>query len=82
MAPSTQQEPPRRDASSTVRVDVPGEWRHDPEPLRRVVQREPDHQERRQRDLVAGGGLTDRETFGEVVQSDADGDQQREPPGR
>src|SRR5256885_2836087 len=43
----------------------------DPEPLGGVVQPEPDHQQQRERDLVALRGLPDREALREVVQADA-----------
>ena len=69
-----------------VGVRLARERRDDAESLRRVVQREADHEQRRQRDLVAHGGLADREPLGEVVQADPDRDQQRQPargrPGR
>ena len=54
------------------------EGRADAEALGRVVQAEPDDQDRGQRDLAARRGLTDREPLGEVVQPDPDGDQQRQ----
>ena len=70
-----QQESPTRQDPLTVRIGLTGERRDDAEALRRVVQRKADHQKCRQRDLVRRGGLTDRQTFGEVVQADADRDE-------
>ena len=58
---------------------VPGERRADPEALRRVVKREADDEDDGEADLVARGGLADREAFGEVVQPDARGDEHGEP---
>src|SRR6184192_2525091 len=54
----------------------------DPEALGRVVQREPDYQHESQPKLPARGRLADRETLGEVVETDAERDEKREPLGR
>jgi len=62
-------------ASSTS----PASGANDSEPLGGVVQREADHQQGREGNLIAGRRLADRETLGEVVQPDACRDQQREP---
>ena len=50
----------------------------DGEPLGRVVDREPDHEQGAERECAGGVGGADREPLAEVVEADPDGDEQRE----
>jgi hypothetical protein len=59
-----------------------GQRRDDPESLCRVVQGEADHEHAGERELARGRRLTDGESFGEVVQADSDGDEERQPARR
>src|SRR5450759_178493 len=57
-------------------VGVGGQGGDNAEPFGGVVQAESDHEQGGQGNLARCGGLADRETLGEVVQPDADRDQQ------
>jgi len=77
-----QQKPPTGAARHSVDVLVCSERGDDAEAFGGVVQGEADDQHSRQGDLTARRGLPDRQSLGEVVQPDPDGDQQGELLGR
>ena len=68
-------QPPERGAR-------PRERRDDRQPLGRVVDREPDHEERAERERAGGVGGADRHALAEVVQPDPGGDERRRRPAR
>jgi hypothetical protein len=76
-----QQKAPARPTHAAVVVDVTCKGSYDAETLNGVVRPEADDQQKSQCQLPAGGRLTDGQTLGEVVQTDTDRNQQREPAG-
>jgi hypothetical protein len=64
-----------------VELGICGQRCDDAESLGCVVQGEADHQHRGQCDGIAGCGLANSQTFSEIVQTDADRDQQGQSPG-
>jgi len=61
---------------------VTGQGRCDAEPFRGVVQTKADDQTQRQRQGAGSRRVADGQALGEIVQPDADGDEQRQPPRR
>ena len=54
----------------------------DAEPLGRVVQRKSDDEDKGQPELASGRRLPDRQAFGEIVEADAQCDEERQPVRR
>ena len=67
-----------RPASVQQRGAVLRDRGDDGEPLGRVVDREPDHEQGAERECARRVGGADREALAEVVEADPDGDEQRE----
>src|SRR5437762_843017 len=72
-------QPERAEKTPAREVRFTGERSHDAEALGRVVEREPNDQHECQAELSPGGRLADRQALREVVETDPEGDEEREP---
>src|SRR3712207_7115742 len=63
--------------TTLFRSPLARERRHDAQAFRGVVEQEPDHQKRTERNLAGGVGGADGDPLAQVVQSDAERDEDR-----